>query len=192
VGWLGAVLGDGYSEVARHLHLGQNFALLGWMVLLGDWIAVIGSRRPEANPQPWSNLWPGVAAVIVTGAAVLIIRTLPLGFGVIEVPAGDRVMEGGLRLAGRALDAEGIDRIEAVTANGARTELTLSDSPAIALIFPVAAASAGHEFRGELAIEDLSARAPLRLDVVVTNSAGVQTVIDQRWLRPAPTPIPSP
>ena len=33
LGWTSALLGDGYSELTRHLHLAQNALLLAWVLL---------------------------------------------------------------------------------------------------------------------------------------------------------------
>lgn len=170
--WVVSVLGDGYSEVARHLNLAQNFVLLAWLLLIGAGAAGVRAR------SRW-RAWPPIALGSLAVAALLArgVPALPLAFGALQQPATDTVA-GEVVLAGLALDARGIARIEA-RVDDVATPLALAPSAAIARQFPIAGGDAGREFSGPLQLSDRADK----LEIVVTNRDGVETVIDRRWIQ---------
>jgi hypothetical protein len=180
--WLASVLGDGYSETARHLQLAQNAVLLGWLLLATASIkgAVSFWRRREAVALSWPLIT--LATFAVAGALATLSTRLPLAFGALQQPASDSVAPGTITLQGRALDARGIERIEARLDGVSAAQLRLAPSVAIAQMFPIAGAAAGREFSGSVELGDR--RPSGLLEIVVINRDGVSTVIDRRWLRP--------
>ena len=165
--WLASVLGDGYSETARHLHLAQNFVLVAWALLLGA----------AVHWRIWT--YAGFAVFAIGLALAHAGARLPLAFGALTQPATDPADAGAIDLAGLALDARGVARIEARLDGAAPVPLDLAPSAAIARQFPIARGDAGREFRGRIDYDGT----PRRLAIVVVGADGVETVVDRRWLR---------
>ncbi len=177
LGWLSAVAGDGYSEVARHVHLGANATLAAWLVL--------GARLPaDIRGGAWLAAPAGLAlGALLALTAQVGLRDQPLAFGVLQAPGSDSVPPGRLALSGRALDPSPIARIEARVGDSIRVPLALAPSPGIGSQFPLDDAGAGREFSG--AIDFVPAEGPVELSIVVVYARGIETTIDRRWLRPA-------
>ncbi len=77
--WASAIFGDGYSELARHLHLGIITSLVSWLIL----IVVAIYRRPY---------WPMLVVLILTSGSVIALRGLPLTMGALSEPEEDRMI----------------------------------------------------------------------------------------------------
>ena len=77
--WVSAIFGDGYSELARHLHLGIITSLVSWLIL----IVVAIYRRP---------VWPMIVVLILTSGSVIALRGLPLTMGALSEPEEDRMI----------------------------------------------------------------------------------------------------
>jgi len=174
LGWAASVVGDGYSELARHLHLAANATL----VAIGLGVLALARSLFNAAPRmgPSSRWWLalGAAMLILAGA---FIRAQALGYGVLDRPA-DEHAAGALELSGWALDPRGIRAIEAVWADGRRQNLFLQPRPDIAGIFGAAAPAVG--FAG---VVDAADSAGQLLQIEVVPISGPPTVIDRRWLR---------
>lgn len=78
--WATSLLGDGYSELARHIHLGLVAALAGWVLLIGSAIFV----RPATL-----RLWPVLGAAFVVAVLVAMLTAIPVAFGRLAEPADD-------------------------------------------------------------------------------------------------------
>jgi hypothetical protein len=172
-----SVMGDGYSELARHAHLGANLALVGWVALLAGALA---HARAALGAAALRVLLPFAGA----GALALALLQQPLGFGVLSAPAEERVAPGRVALAGWVLDAAAPSAVEALLADGTRVPLTLSPAPDVAPYYPIGAV---RRFAGELALPAGDAVVPL---AIVVRRGSIETVIDRRWLAPAPAATP--
>ena len=174
LGWAASLVGDGYSELARHLHLAANATL----VAIGLGVLALVRSLFSAAPRmgPGSRWWLAVGAVLalLTGA---FIRAQSLAYGVLDRPADERVASA-LELRGWALDPRGIRSIDAVWADGRRQVLSLQPRPDIARIFGAAAPAMG--FTG---VVDAAGAAGQLLQIEVVPISGPPTVIDRRWLR---------
>lgn len=175
LGWAASLVGDGYSELARHLHLAGNAAILalgtavGWLV---QWLR---------NPQERLTLRTRWLLALVLALLLLLGRWVgaqALGFGVLDEPA-DEIGAGRTEVTGWALDPRGIERIDALFADGTRQALALEPRPEIAGIFGAGIGQHARGFRGFLTLPETGAA----FAIVLTPRAGAATVIDRRWMR---------
>ena len=174
LGWAASLVGDGYSELARHLHLAANATLvaigLGGLALVRS----LFSAAPRVRPQTRWMLALGAALLLAAGG---FIRAQSLAYGVLDRPADERAASA-LQLSGWALDPRGIRSIDALWADGRREALSLLPRPEIAGIFGAAAPAVG--FAG---VVDPAGSAGQLLQIEVVPISGPPTVIDRRWLR---------
>jgi hypothetical protein len=163
-----AVMGDGYSELARHVHLGANAVLITWTVLIA---AELARRRQR---------WPDLAIVLVTALPLsLALLRLPLAFGVLTEPRGERFTSDTVRLEGWVLDATAVDAVEVQLPDGPRQALTLLPAPDVAPYYPLAGGGAVRRFEGTLNLPSTSERVPI---AIIARRGAINTVIDRRWL----------
>lgn len=175
LGWASSLVGDGYSELARHLHLAANAALVALALVMASIIARIWRDRAAALPGllllglafglPWLALqsWVGAQA---------------LAFGVLEQPATESAAAAS-ELRGWAMDPRGIERVDAIYADGSRQALELSARAELSGIFGQGIGANGIAYRGP--VDPARAAGELRIEVVPKD--GASTVIDRRWLR---------
>lgn len=175
-GWLSSVIGDGYSEVGRHLHLAANAALVAGLLGLADLLGLLRARG-----------WTEHKAALASCASLALLLALPLpwvlrnqalAFGFLETPATDVVAAGPLQLSGWALDPNGIAGMDLVDSDGARYPLQLLPFPELAIAYGTASAATAVRYS---ALIDGPLQPPVA--IVVTSHSGTQTVIDRRWLR---------
>jgi len=176
LGWASSLIGDGYSELARHLHLAANASLVAILLTIG---AVLARFVQPQRSLPMRARW-GLAAILMfvlaTGAWI---NQQSLAFGVLELPADER-RSASLALSGWALDPRGIAAIDAVSADGVRHVLQLSARPALQGIFGSGVGAFAVGFSGSM---PLSAATPMPIAIEVTPRHGAATVIDRRWIR---------
>ena len=175
LGWASSLVGDGYSELARHLHLAANAALVALALVVVSLYTRIWRDGAAALPGllllalafglPWLALqsWVGAQA---------------LAFGVLEQPANESVAAVN-QWRGWAMDPRGIERVDVVHADGSRQALALFPRTELSGIFGAGIGSHGSGFRGP--IDPARAAGEVRIEVVPKR--GASTVIDRRWLR---------
>lgn len=127
-GWSSALLGDGYSELTRHLHLAQNAALLGWALLLA-WLLDV-RHRPSRAPLR------ALAAVLLALPLASGLLRLPLAEGIVELA---RLPDGRVEASGWALDPSGIRSLR-LRVDGTALPLPLLPATDVARIFPLSGA----------------------------------------------------
>ncbi|MGE0805819.1 MAG: hypothetical protein AB7L76_09730 [Burkholderiaceae bacterium] len=186
------LFGDGYSEVARHLHLGANAALGALAALvIGVALSLVAATSSVASattsatvPTAATIAIAGIAASAVAIAAVAAVLwpRLPLAVGVLAQPASDRWTADGWTVSGWALDPAGVSAAYVEAGDGHRVPLNVSDDARVTAIFPQRAGISAVRLRGTIAAAELAARpAPWR--IVVVNSRSVASVLDWRWPR---------
>jgi hypothetical protein len=168
VGWGVSLIGDGYSELARHLHLSANAALLACGLLTLTLL-----RRPSWRV---GLCWlAGLGGIALAGAWV---ERSGIAYGFLEAPADDRGLQPGVSLRGWALDARGVRAVLAVTADGRRIDLKLSPFPLLSAYYGAGVGATAVRFEGEwpaVAAQDVA--------IVVVPAVGAETVIDRRFVR---------
>ena len=164
--WLSALLGDGYSELTRHLHLAQNAQLLAWALLLGGLLQA--ARRGDARAAV-----PPLAAAVAALLLGLAWLRLPLAEGVLEV---ERTADGTLRAHGWALDPSGVHGV-ALRMDGRRIPLAPRPAPDVARVFPLAAGSAPAVVRFDQVVEPPSGGGGW-LSLAVVGGAGQESDAD--------------
>ena len=128
IGWATALLGDGYAELSRHLHLAQNALLLGWAVLL---VQLSGRHGRGAM----------VAALLAPLLALLLSLAwlrLPLAEGVIDVAAAEGA---GLRVSGWVLDPSGAQSVQ-LRIDGQRYAVATAPAADVDAIYPLRSSGA--------------------------------------------------
>lgn len=173
LGWGASLVGDGYSELARHLHLAANAGLVALgLGLLALAQALFGGAPRVTSGARW-RLALGAGLLL---AAAAFIRGQSLAYGVLDAPAGEG-MTGTIELSGWALDPRGIQSVDAVWAGGQRQALALQARPDLVAIFGAAAPAVG--FTG---VVDAAEQSEGLLQIEVVPISGPPTVIDRRWL----------
>lgn len=181
--WISSVLGDGYSELARHLHLAANAALASWLLLLASLLVAIAGRNPRLVAARAGVLALGLfAALAVLGWA----RTQPLAFGALRTPADGRGDTPVLAVAGGVLDTSPVVRVEAVLDDGRRLPLALAPDDALVSMFPVADAGQARAFSGTIDLSATAPGTPVRVRFVATDARGGESEFDRRWLQRNP------
>ncbi len=176
-----SVLGDGFSELPRHLHLAINAVLLGLFVLVSRAAAGLCSlyrrgRDGTATPTAGTFL-AALLPVLLVAPVVALVARQPQATGAIEIPADQRFAAESNRLVrGWAVDPFGIERVEAIHA-GRSQVLPLEPTTELDVFFPIDRRHSAMLF--ELALDgDESGQ----WEFVVVNRLGVRTLIDRRKL----------
>jgi len=180
--WAASLVGDGYSELARHLHLAANASVVAALLLLVELLrALVRARSVRA-------IWSGEAAILVLGVVIAIFINhllhgyMRLGFGVLDLPA-DESGHGQIALSGWAMDPRGVQAIDVVTDDGLRKALSLAPHLALPGIFGSGVGATGVSFSGEITVRKT---ASVAIRIEVTPFVGARTVIDRRWYRRVP------
>lgn len=140
-GWAASVFGDGYSELARHLHLAVNAALLGWLL----WLASVwgsGQHRASAAltlPLVLAASWAGLG-LPAASARLTVPATDALGSAGLEQDVAGWVLAPGATVTGLALCQPPMPIAQC------RHTALLPDS-AVSTFFPVAGAAAAWRFQ---------------------------------------------
>ena len=101
--WATSLLGDGYSELARHIHLGLVAALTGWVFLIGSVIFV----RPTTL-----RLWPVLCALLFVAMPVGMLTTIPVAFGRLAEPTEDAQLATTATFSGCVISPRSVVAIE--------------------------------------------------------------------------------
>ena len=101
--WATSLLGDGYSELARHIHLGLVAALAGWVLLIGSAIFA----RPATM-----RLWPVLGVAFVVAVPVGMLTTIPVAFGRLAEPTEDAQLATTATFSGFVISPRSVVAIE--------------------------------------------------------------------------------
>lgn len=171
LGWAASLVGDGYSELARHLHLAGNAAVTAALLL------------------PWA-LWRGwreraaIGRLLLLGAGALALllaswtQRQAIAVGVLDLPVDERLTGDAMDIAGWAIDPRGIASVTLVHADGQRQPLPVAASAEFSGIFGSGVGQHAVRFGGR--IDAPGAGAVL---IELQPRAGAVTVIDRRYLR---------
>lgn len=164
--WATSILGDGYSELARHLHLGVSAVCGGWLLLgIALWRA-----RPRAALESAATL--AIALTICAAGA-----RAPLAVGRLEPPTADIVLAGNVPLAGWVLAPRGAVAVELRESGAVLARFDVVASPEVSRLFPLADGQRGWRFEGAL---DVGAPRPRTLELFVIAPDGSAQRIDRR------------
>lgn len=181
LGWASSVLGDGYSELARHLHLAVNAALASWLLALARLLC-------ERRALPWRALGLLGACGLALGLAQLALR-LPLAYGVVNLPADEQVRDDLLALEGWVLSPVPLARVELRFGDAAPIELPLAPDPLVAEVYPLAGGAAVAAYRVLEPPPWPAGHARLPMTLTAIDAHGNASILDRRWLvdaRPLP------
>ncbi len=132
--WVSALFGDGYSELARHLHLGIVAALVSWLIAI-----VVAVRYRPVLPLI-------VVSLLVLGS-LAILRQLPLTMGALSEPAEDRSLVGATTFGGWLVTPDEIIAVDLEQQHRLLRRVAVSPSAGLGRMHPMAAGSKTLEFR---------------------------------------------
>lgn len=182
---LSSVFGDGYSEVARHLHLALN-ALIVAICALPCWLGrrlFVGHLRVAFGRAEVSRhaIAPALIMIGWLGLSALTLAKLPLAFGVLGTPAAELPRTGAIPLRGWALDVRPIQRVQARVDGRVLVQLQRGEHPRLDRVFPYLAHSVNAGFSGAV---DAAALADGRfLEIVAIDADGRDVLIERRRIR---------
>ncbi len=179
LGWAASLVGDGYSEVARHLHLAANATFIASFLLVIRLVHALAQRGVGRRPKIIAIGSIAFVLVLSIGIHVLTHHYFSLGYGVLDTPADERI-DATTGLSGWAMDPRGIQSVDVVNAKGERRSLTIEPHPALSGFFGRGNASTAVSFSGQLRFES-PADNVIRIEVLPR--AGEPTTIDRRWFR---------
>lgn len=176
-----ALFGDGFSEFSRHINLAHNAAAVSW-IIMPLLIFSVFRRRHQLQ------LATGHAAMLsVTTATILILVLVPiavpkmaLGFGVLDVPAGESFSKSPIELSGWAMDPNGVASVEVVVQGGKSWPMQSVPSKEVERFFPVGEIPV--RFHGSLELDKSIPRQAIQ--ILVTSKSGQKSVIERRWMQP--------
>lgn len=171
--WVSALFGDGYSELARHLHLGIVAAFAAWLLLL----VVAVRQRPVV---------PIVLVSLLVLSSVMALRNLPLTMGALSEPADDRALvsartDGAITLGGWVLAADHVVAVDLEQQQRLLQRVAVTPSPGLGRMHPMAGGSKPHEFRANQS-DFQGAFDPQRaVELYAVRSNGERELIDIRY-----------
>lgn len=129
-----AIFGDGYSELARHLHLGIITSLVSWLIL----IVVAIYRRP---------FWPMIVVLILTSGSVIALRGLPLTMGALSDPEEDRMIATANTFGGWIVAPDHVVAVDIEQQGHLLIRLPVGSSVGLSRVHPFDGGQRTYEFR---------------------------------------------
>ena len=166
--WISALFGDGYSELARHLHLGIVASLASWLIL----VVVAVRRRPVV---PIIVVW-----LLVLGS-VLVLRSLPLTMGALSEPAEDRGLVAADAFGGWVVAPDHVVAVDLEQQHRLLQRVKVHVSPGLGRMHPMAAGGKTHEFRVSRSDFQAAFDPQLALELYVVRPDGGRTRVDIRY-----------
>lgn len=171
LGWAASLVGDGYSELARHLHLAGNAAVIAALLL------------PWAIWRGWGERRPAGRLLLVGAGALLLLlagwmQRQAIAVGVLDLPGDERLGGESVELAGWAIDPRGVAAVTLVHADGRRQPLEVAPSSEFSGIFGSGVGQHAVRFRGRI-----EAPGAGLVQIEVQPRAGASTLIDRRYFR---------
>ncbi len=170
--WATSILGDGYSELARHLHLAVSAVCAGWLLL----VLALWHARPRAALESVATLAIALA-IIAAGARA------PLAVGRLDPPDTDVLLAGTVPLSGWLLAPRGTASLELRESGTVLARFDPRPDPRIATLFPIADRTAALRFESSA---DFGEARPRTVELVVIAPDGSEQRIDRRRFDLAP------
>lgn len=169
--WGSTVLGDGYSELARHLHLGILAALASWVVLLMGMFR-LRRRRPLALLA--------VSGILV-GLLISLLFALPLSVGALAEPHDDRALTRAAVLSGWAIAPKPVVAVEIEQGGRVLHRAPVRPSITLGRYYPMGDGGCVFEFSfaRSAILAGLESAVPLR--VFALNADETRQLIDVRY-----------
>lgn len=166
--WLSALLGDGFSELARHVHLGIISALASWTMLV---VLAIRQRLMLAT------------AITVAIATLLIValHSLPLAVGALAVPHEDRAIASANLFSGWVISPDSVIAVD-IEQHGRRLHRAqVYPSASLARYYPMRDGKQvfAFSFDSSLLASQVEAASPLRVYAVYEDDR--RQLVDVRY-----------
>lgn len=174
--WSVSLIGDGFSDLAKHLHLAINLLLAGWLFLMAHAVVVI-----RAASHGRIQLLAGTAGLLVATTLVSqMVAVQPVAIGTLDAPSLAIAAGSPHRLTGWTKDPFGIQAIEAHVDRQVFSGTITSDAADVDQMFPLTRQHPGRRFGIDL-------RAPIeegwfRVAIRVRNNRGIETEFDSVWM----------
>ncbi len=166
--WSSALLGDGFSEMLRHVHLGLMAALASWAVLL----RLLFQRRLF------------VAVLLITVAAmplaIFAFRALPLAVGELRPPLATAPLKLGDTLTGWVVAPYGVVGVDIELAGAPLERVSVRPSSVLQSLMPMAAERYAYEFTPTVATVTAILQASAPVEAYVVRFDGRRQRIDRR------------
>jgi hypothetical protein len=166
--WCSALLGDGFSEMLRHVHLGLMAALVSWVLLA----RLLFQRR--------QFLLAFITVVVSMPFAVVGFRSLPLAVGELRPPLGTAPLKLGDTLTGWAVAPYYVTSVEIETAGRLIDSVSVRPSPILQKLMPMAAGRYAYEFTPTAATVTAIVQASAPVEAYVVRFDGRRQRIDRR------------
>ena len=174
---LSSVFGDGYSEVARHLHLGLNAALLAFAVL-PQWL---WRRRRDGVALLRAHRLALAMLLLWLALCAYSLLRLPLAFGVLAEPRAVLPRSGVIELTGWALDARPLQRLFVRVDDHEVASLQRVVRPRLERMFPYLEEATAGGFSGSFDARVLDGGKFLQ--ILAIDAGGHEVIIERRRIR---------
>ena len=181
--WVASLLGDGYSELTRHLHLAQNALLAMWLWLLGSSLRELVALTTNASRRRMPALIPPVAVLAVAALLSLAWSALPMASGQIRTPGGNNPVRERFAVEGWVLAAKPVTQARALLGDTVVARFTLWPAGhALEQFFPVGNGRLVKAFSGEI-VWPMGEQVTGNLHIEALEEGGTWTKIDAVQLR---------
>lgn len=173
--WSVAVLGDGYSDLAKHVHLALNFTLAGWAMTLAHFVWIVRSLAKQTRLLLFAILCGSACGVSAWAATAW-----PVAVGTLDMPKQTVSVGEKMALTGWVKDPFGIGDVSARVGESRHAAVLASTAYDVDAMFPVSRKFPGRRFFVEVTAPQEPG--PFRIDLSVRNALDSVTTFDSLWL----------
>ena len=134
--WVSALFGDGYSELARHLHLGIIASLASWLILI---VVVVRYR----------SVVPTIFVLLLALGSMTALRGLPLAMGGLSEPEEDRMLATASTFGGWIVAPDHVIAVDMEQQHRLLRRVTVTQSVGLGRLHPLDGGSKTFEFHAD-------------------------------------------
>ena len=166
--WVSALFGDGYSELARHLHLGIIASLASWLIL----IVLVVRYRPVI---------PTIFVLLLALGSVMALRGLPLAMGGLSEPEEDRMLATASTFGGWIVAPDHVAAVDMEQQHKLLRRVTVSQSVGLGRLHPLDGSSKTFEFHADRSIFPATFDPLLPVELYAVGVGGGRQRVDIRY-----------
>jgi hypothetical protein len=173
--WASSLLGDGYSELSRHNHLGIVAALASWVLIVG--MVFVQRSVTDALRGSWRWILGGL---VVTSVLVSLLASVPIAYGRSIEPVHDAALGGNTAFSGFVIAPYRVVAVELVQQQQLLARVDVRPSATVARYHPMNGSryAIDYSFAAPAVAPKLTAGKPI--SVFAVDEGGVRERVDVR------------